>query len=378
MEYAKQASVYDISVISSIPTTISSHLPLEPLPTRLDPLFSIGVHDIDALSDKQNFAASDSEDPNYGWIACTTDDVLSTKSSLYDILITLPPNYTKKAKEKAWPKLQTSFNISSTSKPQTSSNKQEIKASQRDLRRYRTLRQGLRNSSSRPRTRASFGLSNRENRFSDQSGESAHHDQSTLLPQIQNTHETFDDASSTIDEKLIEPLSWSALAYTSFMWWASAGEKSAERDGEEELDNSLWRDFGEYMSLSPNVVRVDGEDDGRGRPRSEDENRGSGRIGGPEMAIIAYFHRLTTCILGTLGEVVDVWDAEGEEGGEEGQRGEQRSDTVVVGSEDITRMGLDPWSEADRKFVGELVELYWGRRAEVRGGRVDCCGVRIL
>ena len=44
------------------------------------------------------------------------------------------------------------------------------------------------------------------------------------------------------------------------MWWASAGEKRAERDGEEELDRSLWRDFGEYMSLSPNVMRDDGDE----------------------------------------------------------------------------------------------------------------------
>ena len=158
------------------------------------------------------------------------------------------------------------------------------------------------------------------------------------------------------------------------MWWASAGEKSAERDGEEELDSSLWRDFGEYMSLSPNVMREDGEDSRENR----NDSWGSGRTGGPEMAIIAYFHRLTTCILGTLGEVVDIWDADGEEGGEDGQDQERRLDTVIVGSEDVTRMGLDPWNEADRRFVSELVELYWGRRAEVRGGRVDCCGVRIL
>ena len=43
----------------------------------------------------------------------------------------------------------------------------------------------------------------------------------------------------------------------------------------------------------------------------------------------------------------------------------------------MSRMGLDIWSENDRDFVRELVALYWGRRADVRAGRVECCGVRI-
>ena len=201
-------------------------------------------------------------------------------------------------------------------------------------------------------------------------------DQTPLLP-IENTQETFDDASSTTDEKLIEPLSWSALAYSSFMWWASAGEKSAERDDEAVHDAALFREFNEYpgsasgrpRSRRTSVVSPGGVDGGAGE-------------GGKEMAIIAYFHRLTTLILGVLAEVVeagedsDLVEGEGEEGDVEGER-RDGDDVVVVGSEDMARMGLDVWSEGDRKFVAELVEFYWGRKAEIGGGRVECCGVRI-
>lgn len=82
------------------------------------------------------------------------------------------------------------------------------------------------------------------------------------------------------------------------------------------------------------------------------------------MSLIAYFHRLTSLILGTLAEIID-----GVESTEE--------TIVVVESEDMTRMGLDVWSEGDREFVRELVSFWWGKSAEVRGGRVECCGVRI-
>ncbi|SLM38249.1 Protein of unknown function DUF2347 [Lasallia pustulata] len=97
--------VYDISVLSHIPASIFELLPLEPLPTRLQPLFSVGVHDIPTLRQgsrnpvKPTNDAS-TQDLGYGWVACTTDDVLATKEGLYDILVTIPPPYTAQAKEK--------------------------------------------------------------------------------------------------------------------------------------------------------------------------------------------------------------------------------------------------------------------------------------
>ncbi|MCJ1311522.1 hypothetical protein MMC25_005194 [Agyrium rufum] len=393
---------YDISVLSGIPVSVSDSLPLEPLPIRLDPLFSIGVRDIDSLS-RPTDSSGHGADPHYGWVACSTDDVLSTKSSLYDILVSLPPAYSKNAKEKVWPKLQFSPNMR---RP-----KHDIKASQRDLRRYRTLRQNLHRSTREIATPRPSSDSRRQSTFDaeEQADESS---SPLLLSSRHNTHETYDDASSTIDEKLIEPQSWSALAYTSFMWWASAGEKDAERDGEIELDDSLFRNFSEYRPSSPNQARSasrkrststreNGDGDGANGD-GEDETEGSGVV--LEMEIIAYFHRLTALILGTLANIIDAWDSEDESNQEEERLGrpedtltqeEQRDqdrdarrdltedgvgmkEAIIVGSEDMARMGMDAWSEGDRRFVSELVELYWGRRAEVRSGRVDCCGMRIL
>ncbi|MCJ1352129.1 MAG: hypothetical protein MMC33_002113 [Icmadophila ericetorum] len=376
--------VYNVSVLSNIPSLVSGLVPLEPLPTRLQPLFSIGVHDIDYLN--QTIPNGQSGAPNggingtahkdqaisdysgYGWVACTTDDVLATKTKLYDVLVTIPPSYTKQAREKAWPKLQTSTKI-------------EIRASQRDLRRYRTLRQGLRKTQSRSRAVSPYS----ESRHYEDNEE----DQAPLLPIVNNTHETFDDASSTIDDKLIEPLSWPALAYSSFMWWASAGEKRADRDQEAENDASLLRNIDDYSADFTPL-------NARSRRRSSLNPKTPLSIAGdssgalpellPELAIIAYFHRLTTLILGTLAEIVQAWDnAPG--GHDDDRQAETRSppnddesvdSDIVISAEDIARMGLDGLSEGDKRFVQELLELYWGRRGEVQGARIECCGVRIV
>ncbi|MCJ1285234.1 hypothetical protein MMC26_004574 [Xylographa opegraphella] len=351
--------VYDVSILSNIPSSVAGLLPLEPLPTRLRPLFSVGVHDIDTLTESYRLSQLPKDelavgDLGYGWVACTTDNVLGAKSSLYDVLVTIPPSYSKQAQEKVWPKLQNAKGA-------------EMKASQRDLRRYRTLKQELRRNRSRSRAASPFNPRQRSECDDDED------DRTTLLP-IENSQETFDDASSTRDERLIEPLSWSALAYSSFMWWASAGEKRADLEEESEHDALL---FGEYSDYSGSASA---------RPRSRRRSSPGpnlmqalmtdGSPATPEMGIIAYFHRLTALILGVLAHLVDAGDAGIEsDGGAEGNG--HTGDVVFVGSEDMTRMGLDVWSEGDRRFVEELLDFYWGRKSEIHGGRVECCGVRI-
>ncbi len=344
--------MYDISVLSNIPSSVSDLLPLEPLPIRLRPLFSVGVHDIQTLSEgsrKADKSIGDAEEDGmgYGWVGCTTDDILATKENLYEALVTIPPSYTKQAKEKVWPRLEMKRGT-------------DVKATQRDLRRYRTLRRELRRKQSGGQGRPPFKPSK-----PDACNEE---DPNSNLP-IENTQETFDDASSTSDGKLVESQSWSALAYSSFIWWASAGEKRTDLEEEAEYDNTLLRDLDRFRDASPD------------RPRSARSPMMSREIGdsdtGFEMTVIAYFHRLTALILGTIAEIVDASDGADEDQQADRPDRDGRNDVVFIANEDMARMGLDIWSEGDRRFVKELVELYWGRQADVQGARVECCGVRI-
>ena len=342
-------------------------IPLEPLPHRLQPLFSIGIHDIDEVVERSRLGNNHSEgdlatDEGFGWVACTTDNVLATKKNFYDVLVSIPYGSVHAVPHRAWPSITTSTNV-------------EVKASQRDLRRYRRFRQCQKRSTGLVNTASPFVPSS--GRPADESAvEEPTEETSRLLPT--NTHETFDDASSTMDEKLIEPLSWSALAYNSFMWWASAGEKRADLDEEAERDASLYRDFNAF---------ADTPGSSRSRRHSSPHPAtpgGMSMLDGsavPEMAIIGYFHRMTASILGTLATVVDSQDMpienwRDEQEDDDGHK-EERS-AIYVSGEDMVRMGLDVWSDADRHFVEELLELYWGRSAEVQGGGIECCGVRIL
>ncbi|KAK4696478.1 hypothetical protein P7C71_g1442, partial [Lecanoromycetidae sp. Uapishka_2] len=341
-----------------IPSTISDLLPLEPLPTRLRPLFTVGVHDMQTLSEGSRNQAPHSALPDngmgYGWVGNTTDDILALKPHLYDTLISIPPSYTKQAKEKVWPRLE--------SKPGLN-----IKATQRDLRRYHTLRRELR--------RFDTSISSHDSR------------QSVTAPDLpfENTQETYDDASSTLDTQLAEPQSWSALAYNSFMWWASAGEKRTDLDEEEEYDAALLQHFDANRSQdSPSRPRSARKSPGRSPGMDAMDIHQPAAL---EMRIVAYFHRLTTLILKTISDIVDASDyGDDDEEADANGTGERQplkpsdveeDETVLISSEDMSRMGLDIWSDSDREFVKELISFYWGRKADVRGGRVECCGVRI-
>lgn len=106
------------------------------------------------------------------------------------------------------------------------------------------------------------------------------------------------------------------------------------------------------------------------------------------MAIIAYFHRLTTQILKRLSDIIDASDSDDEredhsplissaDGAGDTGEAEDEGGLVYVSSVDMERMGLDVWSAGDYVFVEELVKEYFGRRVKIEGRGVDICGVRI-
>ncbi len=131
-----------------------------------------------------------------------------------------------------------------------------------------------------------------------------------------------------------------------------------------------------------------------------------------EVALVAYFHRMTAVIFQTLAEAVaradqgdnpgghyhdddendedepdatsEVRPAPEEEEEEETQRllaeqqAKEHNGDILISQEDMEAMGLDSWSAADKAFVEELVKLWWGRKAVVRTSSIECCGLRIM
>ncbi|EKD20531.1 DUF2347 superfamily protein [Drepanopeziza brunnea f. sp. 'multigermtubi' MB_m1] len=354
--------VYDISVLSNIPLAVSDLLASTAPPQRLRPLFSIGVHDIPLLEEdlrisKASLTGHESDfseardDQGCGWIACTTDSILAMKSTLYDVLVTMPPPYTTDATHKVWPKIQSAQGV-------------EMKATQRDLRRYQSLRWGLSRHASPPPSPADKTRSSPEQPVVPET--------STSRPASSSPSHARDITKSDLPDTdaIAEPLSWSALAYSGFMWWASSGEQRGEIDEEADADATLLSGLS-LPSSSPSSSSAHPPGGRNGEDMSAKH----------EMAIIAYFHRLATQVLATLSDIVDATDSDDEREDAHAAlnpvSGDDTGPAVHVNSEDVVRMGLDVWSATDHRFIEEIAKEYFARRAHVEGRNVDVCGVRI-
>lgn len=348
--------------MSNIPLSVTDILPSSTSTQRLRPLFSIGVHDIpflveDLEASKRERSTEDAVDDEAGsgWIACTTDSILAMKDTLWDMLITIPPDYSSNAAEKAWPVVECPRG-------------EPVKATQRDLRRFTTLKKGLARLAVQPPP-SSPDPEDSNRRLSNQS--------------LRGVHDRHDDAVETI----VEPLSWAALAYNGYMWWASAGEQLRSEEQEEST-----RDASLLADLAPSSPMTMPQPSSRSDPLSESFTSLARRTPTTplnearlELAIIAYFHRLTTQILSVLSDLAESQeplytdsDAEADDAAPlRPEQDDDDGDAVRVDSHAVENMGLDVWSDGDTLFVKELMELYFQRSARIEGKGVEVCGVRV-
>ncbi|KAI0969188.1 hypothetical protein F4678DRAFT_167194 [Xylaria arbuscula] len=353
--------VYNISVLSNIPLATCDLLPSSSASHRLRPLFSIGVHDIPFLAEDAKSSSSTDAPPQdggseigTGWIACTTDSILSKKDTLWDVLITLPPSHASNAKNHIWPTIELPHGVI-------------VKATQRDMRRFRSLKAGI------ARMEGNVVIS---------------------IPNTPQTAAAYREDDALLDdaEQVVEPTSWTALAYSGFMWWASAGEKSRSDEAEEAAqDASLFSNDLASSTMSMNMPRTA---DIAASVSSLTPRRPSTAASAPldidearaELAIIGYFHRLTTQFFSALADAVD---STGDSGlGDESPMEEDdalidadeedvQGHGVQVDSDVIKRMGLDIWSPSDAEFVSQLLKTYFDRQAYVEGKGVEVCGIRV-
>lgn len=312
--------VYNLSVLSSISPRDTERLaPETENLLRLPSLFSVGVHDIpllERLRNPKDGGHTPDLEPSEGWVACTTDEIIVTKTQLYDIIVELPPTYDAPPQERRWPRIRTSDGSL-------------IKASQRDVARYKLLHKEL------------FKQRNRSETSPEPYTDEENDDAAPLLSRDEvDTKRADDDFSEAYDDTAVEPTTWSRLAYMGYMWWASAGERDAYTTAERETDRELIGDLSAYSQSL-------------------------------ETAIIAYFHRQSSLLIRSLSQIIEE-DTQGER-----EEDDNDSDAVVVDRDDLSRMGLDTWSEADRAFVQEFGSLYFGRTIGVKGSEVECCGLRV-
>jgi hypothetical protein len=272
------------------------------------------VHDIPSLELPKHGAHTPGSDVTEGWAACTTDEIIATKPKLYDIIVELPQTYDAPAQQRRWPRIRTSDGAL-------------MKASQRDVRRYRLLHREL------------FQQRNRSQAAPETYTDDDNDEAAPLISRDEvDAKRADDDYNEAYDDSVVESMTWSRLAYLGFMWWASAGETDAYTTAERDIDRELIGDLAEYSQTV-------------------------------ETAVIAYFHRQTSLLIQTLSQLIE---------GDRDEEGDSADgEALVIDRTELSRLGLDTWSEADRAFVQEFGTLYFGRRVEVRGNEVDCCGLRV-
>jgi hypothetical protein len=274
--------------------------------------------------------------------------VLYLKNELYDVVVTMPPHHNKGAKHKIWPTIECPAG-------------NPVKATQRDLSRYRALKRSLRRYKRRRRST---------------NGQDSNRAEAT-----QETEDENDHAEASREEQVCEKLSWREIAYSSFMWWASAGEKRRENEAQRNSDEIFFEDGkrqrgevlmsqdpdDEVMPLLPTSPRRASSSP---FPRASHHRRRSSGfsippysdIGNMEMDIVAYFHRLTGKIMSYMAEIVD--DADDEDEG------------VFVTLEDMDKLGLDRYSDGDVDFIKNICIRYFGREATVESRGWACCGLK--
>lgn len=402
--------MYDISVLSNIPSSVCDVVDPAASVQRLRPLFNIGVHDINLLVEHQaamkqrsnGDADEDSaiiDEASSGWVACTTDSILAMKENLWDMLVTMPPPHSSNAKDRVWPTVECPKGV-------------PVKATQRDLRRFRSLKLGLTRLAALSAQPPQESALSPQSETTDSSAPATAGIRLSQAPARPGTSSANDSPCRTLladdeTEKIVEPTTWAALAYSGFMWWASAGEQRGSDEVDEAAhDGSLLADLAphapapqrraSFNAPPPSASLVDSVSSLTARRTAgdgkDDEDRA--RI---ELAIIAYFHRLTTSLLGVMADIVDSTDegdfigadlgevvaAVGETEDGEGARlllngdGEGSGGWVRVDSDALAQMGLDVWSKADAEFVAELTARYFGRRAYVETKGVEVCGLKV-
>ncbi|CAK7236389.1 hypothetical protein SCUCBS95973_009591, partial [Sporothrix curviconia] len=318
--------VYNLSVLANIPISALDLLGPSAAPLqRIRPLFTIGVNDITFLLDdlaaskraarEAEAAASGSSllgSPNGavheyggpGWIACTTDSILAVKAELWDVLITMPPAHQSASPacaakdKKVWPTVEVARGV-------------PLKATQRDLRRYKALTAGLERLAGRTLC-AQEGSSGAGGQRVEGNGRPGAGGKLFLQEDAQLVEAA---------ESIVEPVTWAALAYNGFMWWASAGEQSRSEETDEAIhDAQLLADIvpprspqqsSESANLLDSVTSLTARRDTSGTDmEDEDGEEERARL---ELAIITYFHRLTTQILSVLSDVVESSDDDGDD-----------------------------------------------------------------
>ncbi|KAF9363369.1 hypothetical protein BGX34_004317 [Mortierella sp. NVP85] len=318
-----ESALYNICLMATIPfevASISQHKSTD----RMQPLFCVGIHDIDHMSTLRS-----------GYVACTTDRLFLFKPQLFDVLIDLsaPPSKSLyPAPRPAYPQIRTiSGNDSKECHPNSVDKRRHFALLQR-LVRYRRRQEWMR--------RETYTEATGDARTLDEAEETLL--QESDMPELELPTEGF-NMSDTLRKMVTGGWWW---------WWWYGGE-----EGEEEEQEPLLSGTGSY--------RQDGGSQGGSRPHSGASLQVLRQVGGSaDTEAIRFFHNLTSTLLTELGRLVSfkLTTANFE--------GEETLTVIEVSREDLRELGLDP--RRDWEFVQDLGRVYFECEMQMEQGGLLC------
>jgi len=234
----------------------------------------------------------------------------------------------------------------------STSTSEVLLATQRDLRRYKTFRADLSRSKEVPYHDLSMDIT-------------SEHD--ALLPTAPQPARP-PQAELRQESTIVEAMPWAAIAYDSFVWWATAGESTGDVTEEARHDEELFR-VADRISSTPGThepSRLRSRPGASGDAPDADVDHEEGEADAEIKTVVAYFHHMTSELFGTLADLVDE------------QAGSSDADRVVrVTRDDLVALGLDVWSPRDRDFVKAVLGTWFAVEGIVEGASVECCGLKL-
>nr|OQO19837.1 hypothetical protein B0A51_15151 [Rachicladosporium sp. CCFEE 5018] len=282
------------------------------------PLFSVGLTDIGIL-----------QSATTSWIACTTEKVLTEKRDLFDIVVDLSPD---NGRPQPWPEVR-------------SADSRHLRATRRDARRFIGMQREL----ARHR-RPVRNTSDIDDESTDEDDRPAGKRESMLR---------FEDGSLSYSPSaasaLVEPETWTAAAYNSLLWWASATDADEAESEETITDHALLQDITLPELLTSNVSI---EEPVLARRRESQT---------VAFMVRTYFRRWTERLITAIDKIVEAHETQGTSGY-----------YCELSGDDLRSMGLDEWSPGDRQFVRDFLRLHFATRVGFKGEEGwEICGVKI-
>ncbi|KAK9471793.1 uncharacterized protein V1510DRAFT_181031 [Dipodascopsis tothii] len=198
-----------------------------------------------------------------------------------------------------------------------------------------------------------------------------------------------------------EQPSWRQLTWLGFLWWASAGQEAAV-DLEEAADELplqptgprtrpppasamgsplalsadtrplLLDDSLSHASSAAATPQLAADESLTYLPPFDLDPRGTDPAAHQQVAVVAFFHRLTARIFGHLHRMVE------DQGLAVHRWSTRQAAKIAAGAApppaqvlwlskvDMLAMGLDPWSDSDSRFVEAMVWRWWGGQLKAR------------